>query len=127
MLSVKILIAVYFSHLLVFSHKTLGLCRESLILLEYHKKKKNFLSEGYKVVIDFLVQNGSVGPTPDVTLIPLGTYIIYDELECQRLPLTAYHHNFVRPSILGEFGHYWPMAHGPLIKVLALMNKILSA
>jgi hypothetical protein len=38
MLSVNFLIAIYFSHLLVFSYKNLRLCRESLILLEYHKK-----------------------------------------------------------------------------------------
>jgi hypothetical protein len=37
--SVKFLIAEYFSHLLVFLHKNLGLRRESLMLLEYHKKK----------------------------------------------------------------------------------------
>ena len=45
MLSVKILIAVYFLHLPFFSYKNLSLCRESLMLLEYHKK----------IVIDFTV------------------------------------------------------------------------
>jgi hypothetical protein len=35
----KILTALYFSHLLVFSHKNLGLCREPLMLLDYYQKK----------------------------------------------------------------------------------------
>jgi hypothetical protein len=30
----------YFSHLPVFSYKSLRLCRESLMLLEYHEKKE---------------------------------------------------------------------------------------
>ena len=75
MLSVKILIAVYFSHLLVISYKDLGMCRESLILLEYHKKLELSVyikgSEGYKVVIDFPVHDPErisrpdlFGPTP---------------------------------------------------------------
>ena len=42
MLSVNILIAVYSSHLLVFSYKILRLCRESLILLESHQKIGSF-------------------------------------------------------------------------------------
>ena len=40
LLSVNILIAVYFSHLPVFSYKNLRLCKESLILLESYQKKK---------------------------------------------------------------------------------------
>jgi hypothetical protein len=31
---------IYFSHLPVFSYKSLRLCRESLMLLEYHKKNE---------------------------------------------------------------------------------------
>jgi hypothetical protein len=38
LVSVKILIAVYLSHLHIFSYKNLRLCRESMILLECHKK-----------------------------------------------------------------------------------------
>jgi hypothetical protein len=37
-LSVKFLIIIYLSHLPVISCKNLRLCRESLMLLEYHKK-----------------------------------------------------------------------------------------
>src|ERR1700676_1788425 len=44
MLSVKILIAVYLSHISVFSYKNSRLCRESLMLLEYHQKIGNFVS-----------------------------------------------------------------------------------
>jgi hypothetical protein len=40
----RFLIALYFSRLSVFSYKTLTLCRESLIFLEYPKKNRNFLS-----------------------------------------------------------------------------------
>ena len=54
MFSVNILLAVYFSHLWVFSHKNLGLCRELLMLLDYYKKKLELLvyikvSKGNKV------------------------------------------------------------------------------
>jgi hypothetical protein len=38
MLSVKILIAVYLSHLPVFPYKNLRLYREYMMLLEYHQK-----------------------------------------------------------------------------------------
>ena len=44
MLSMNLLIAVYFSHLLVFSYRILRLSRESFILLGYHQKNWNFLS-----------------------------------------------------------------------------------
>jgi hypothetical protein len=40
----RFLIALYFSHLSVFSYKNLTLCRESLMFLEYSKKVRNFLS-----------------------------------------------------------------------------------
>jgi hypothetical protein len=66
MLSVKILIAVYFSHLTFFSYKNLTLCIESLILLEYHKKVELCAyikeSNGYKeIVIDFTVHDSDPG------------------------------------------------------------------
>ena len=53
MFSVNILLAVYFSHLWVFS-QNLGLCRELLMLLDYYKKKLELLvyikvSKGNKV------------------------------------------------------------------------------
>ena len=38
-LSVEFLTALYFFRLLVFSHKTFGLGREPLILLDYHQKQ----------------------------------------------------------------------------------------
>lgn len=38
------LITIYSSHLPLFSCKSLRLCRESLMLLEYHPKKWNFVS-----------------------------------------------------------------------------------
>ena len=38
MVTVKILIVISLSHLPFFSYKNLRLCRESLMLLEYHKK-----------------------------------------------------------------------------------------
>ena len=38
MLSVNIVIPVYFLHLLMFNYKNLGLCRKSLMLLEYWKR-----------------------------------------------------------------------------------------
>ena len=37
-LSENFLIAVYFSHLPVFSYKNLNFCREFLMLFEYHQK-----------------------------------------------------------------------------------------
>jgi hypothetical protein len=40
----RFLIALYVSHLSVFSYKNLTLCRESLMFLEYPKKFRNFLS-----------------------------------------------------------------------------------
>jgi hypothetical protein len=54
----RILTALYFFHLLVFSHKKFGLRREPLMLLDFYKKKIELLvyikvSKGYKVVIDF--------------------------------------------------------------------------
>ena len=50
----RILIALYFSRLLVFSHKKFGLHREPLMLLDYYQKKLEFLvyikvSKGNKV------------------------------------------------------------------------------
>ena len=41
-MSKNFLIAIYFSHLPVFSYKNLRLCKESLMLLEYHQKIGTF-------------------------------------------------------------------------------------
>jgi hypothetical protein len=65
MLAVNFLIAVYFSHLAFFSYKNLILCRESLMLLEYHKKIWNFVSisknlTDIKMVIDFAVHGADL-------------------------------------------------------------------
>jgi hypothetical protein len=40
----RFLIALYFSHLSIFSYKNLTLCRESLMFLEYPRIFRNFLS-----------------------------------------------------------------------------------
>jgi hypothetical protein len=51
----RFLIALYFSHLFVFSYKNLTLCRESLMFLEYPKKNSKLsvhseASKRYKIV-----------------------------------------------------------------------------
>ena len=58
--------ALYFSRLLVFSHKKFGLRRKPLISLDHYKENQNFLSISKflrEIKLTGTTLNGSVGPT----------------------------------------------------------------
>jgi hypothetical protein len=66
MLSVKFLIAVYLLHLTILSYKNLRLCRESMMLLEYHKKCRNFVSISKNLRDIKNCDNGGYSARPDL-------------------------------------------------------------